>query len=399
VAIISKRVTINSLMRPPQPLPAPEAPGRRARSHRAREGWLLAVIAGAVTVLTLAGLKERAVGFDLAEVYVPAAQRVLDGDSPYPALDSAVFEGHQAYVYPPLTALLSTPLTALPDLAVRYGGVIAAVAILLLALAVLGVRDPGVYAIFALWPPTMTAWQNANVSVLMMLALALTWRFRDSWAGAGTALGLGVALKLILWPLSLWLLATRRVRAAVASVGVAVVALLGAWLTIGFRGLAGYPDLLRRLTEVESENEHSVSLYSDALVLGVPKGVATAATLAVGLALLGTALTLARRGDSERSFLLALVAALALTPLVWLHYLTFLAVPLAVARPRLSALWAVPLLFWAMALPGWPTEPRRLITLVVVGVLVGVLGAKPRGSAARALAHLRRGRVAVEAGR
>lgn len=386
-------------MPPSRPLPALEPSERRAQLRGSRQGWLLAVIAAAVTALTIAGLKHRAVAFDLAEVYVPAAQSVLDGASPYPSLDSPVFEGHQAYVYPPLTAFLSMPLTQLGDDAVRYGGVLGALAILALALFVVGVRDPGVYAVFALWPPTMTAWQNANVSVLMVLALALTWRFRDSWPRAGISLGAGIALKLILWPLSLWLLATRRIRAGLASIAVGAFVLLGTWLAIGFKGLADYPDLLNRLTDVEAENEHSVSLYSDALVLGAPKGVATAASLALGLALLAGALALARRGEAERSFLLTIVAALALTPLVWLHYIAFLAVPLAVARPRLSGLWAVPLLFWAMALPGWPTEPRRLIALVVVGVLVGALGTRPRGSAARALAHVRKDRVAVEAGR
>jgi Glycosyltransferase family 87 len=363
-------------------------------------GWLLLAVAAAVTAMTLAGLKEKAVGFDLVQVYVPAAERVLDGVTPYPATDDPVFAGHQAYVYPPLTALLAVPLTWVPEGALPYLAVLGALAVMLLALAVVGVRDPAVYAVFMLWPTTLTAWQNANVTVLMMLSLALTWRFRDSWAKAGAALGLGIALKLLLWPLSIWALATGRARAAVASVAVAVVALLGSWLAIGFHGLGSYLELLSKLTDVEGENSHGVSLYSDAIALGLPKSLATAGALAIGGAVLATAIVLARRGEEKRSFLLAVVAALALTPLVWLHYLTLLAIPLAAFRPRLSGLWAVPLLFWVIAVPGWPTEPRRLVALVVVGALVWLLAIRPRdGASARSPLDVRRTPAAAETGR
>ena len=54
----------------------------------------------------------------------------------------------------------------------EYVGVFTAIAILLLAVWLLGVRDPRCYAVFILWLPTMTAWQNANVSALW------SWRVR-----------------------------------------------------------------------------------------------------------------------------------------------------------------------------------------------------------------------------
>jgi alpha-1,2-mannosyltransferase len=337
---------------------------------------LIVVVASAVTLVAFTGLTDDKVGFDLVTVYVPAADRVLDGESPFPALDSAVFESHQAYVYPPLTALLAVPFTALPDGAVDIVGVLLSIALLLLALFVAGVRDPRCYAVFALWLPTMTAWQNANVTVLLLLATALTWRFRDSWTG-GAALGLGIALKLLLWPLTFWLLVTRRVRAAIVSVAVAAVALLGSWAVIGFEGLTGYPDLLRRLTEVEGENGHGVSIYSGVLAAGLPSGVGHAASVLVGGTLLAACVVLARRGDDRGAFTLALVAVLALTPLVWLHYLTLLAIPLAIYRPRLSGEWAVPWLLWLVEVPGWPFEPRRALAFVVVVVLIGRLVMTP----------------------
>ena len=340
----------------------------------------LVLVAACVTALTLFGLKDEAVGFDLVTVYVPAAERVLDGDSLFPTLDDPVFSGHQAYVYPPLTALLTIPLTALPAPVLEIAGVLGALALMLLALWIVGVRDPRCYAVFTLWPPTMTAWQNANVTVLLLLAIALTWRLRDSAAKTGVALGLGIALKLLLWPLTLWLLLTRRIRAAVASAVVAAVALVVSWGVIGFEGVTAYPDLLSRLTEIEGENGHGVSIYSGMIAFGIPSGVAHATSLFAGAGLAAGSFLYARRGDDRASFTLALVAVLAFTPLVWLHYLTFLVVPLAIYRPRLSGAWAIPWLFWAVTLPGWPFEPRRAIAFVVVIALVARLLTAPDGA-------------------
>ena len=39
-----------------------------------------------------------------------------------------------------------------------------------------------------------------------------------------------------------------------------------------------------------------------------------------------------------------------MTPIMWLHYLVLLMVPLALTRPRFSALWLVPL---AAVVPSW----------------------------------------------
>ena len=53
-----------------------------------------------------------------------------------------------------------------------------------------------------------------------------------------------------------------------------------------------------------------------------------------------------RRGFDERSLALALAAALALSPIVWLHYFVLLLVPIALARRTFGAIWLIPALFW-----------------------------------------------------
>ena len=41
-----------------------------------------------------------------------------------------------------------------------------------------------------------------------------------------------------------------------------------------------------------------------------------------------------------------MAAALALSPIVWLHYFVLLLVPIAVVQPTFAPLWLVPALFW-----------------------------------------------------
>ena len=164
----------------------------------------------------------------------------------------------------------AAPLTPLSDTGLQIVGVLGSLAAIFGALWLLGVRDLRCYAAFALWPPTILAWQNANISVLIVLACALAWRFRNSWPRAGLALGIAIALKVLLWPLAVWFLATRRVWAAAIAVSVTTAGVLLSWAAIDFRGLASYPALLERLTEIETVNTPGVSIFSAALELGAP---------------------------------------------------------------------------------------------------------------------------------
>ena len=62
----------------------------------------------------------------------------------------------------------------------------------------------------------------------------------------------------------------------------------------------------------------------------------SALTFVVGGALLVGCVLFARRADDARSFTCAVAATLALSPIVWLHYLVALLVPMAILRPRFS---------------------------------------------------------------
>ena len=76
--------------------------------------------------------------------------------------------------------------------------------------------------------------------------------------------------------------------------------------------------------------------------------------------------------------------AFVLTPILWLHYLVLLVVPIALARPRLSALWFVPLAMTVFELldlyRGWPDGDGWALASVAA-VCRLVFGAERRSSA------------------
>ena len=155
---------------------------------------------------------------------------------------------------------------------------------------------------------------------------AVAWRYRDRVWRPAWALGLAISAKLLMWPLLVWTVATRRLRVTAWAVGIGVAVTLAAWAVIGFAGLTGYPDLLRRLSEIQAERSYSIVGMAATAGLGGLAGQAL--TLLVGGGLLVACVVLARRGDDQRSFTCAVVATLALSPIVWLHYLVVLPWPL-----------------------------------------------------------------------
>ena len=318
--------------------------------------------------------------------YYTAAEAVLRGETLYPAVDDTTLGSGRAYVYPPLTAIVVIPLSLLPvsvaEGIVVLGGALAVIATLL----AVGVRDWRCYVIAFCWMPVLSAVQLGNVTVFLGLAAALAWRFRYRDLPTSISIGATLAIKLFLWPLIIWLVATRRLRAALFASAFGAGLFAVSWAVVGFEGMVDYPDLLRRLQgEVELG---SYAAYVVVLDAGAPSWVARAVWLALGLALLGSVLIVGRRGGDRTAFILAIVAALALTPIVWLHYFELLLVAVAVARPRLGFVWFVPLTMWFVSTTdsGNGTLFQTSATLVVAGVTVAlalrasVEGVRPVGS-------------------
>ena len=105
-----------------------------------------------LSLLFVEAVRDDAVATDF-RVFYDAAEAVLRGHSPYPSLDDPTAVIGRSFVYPPLTALLLAPLTALPEAAAGLLVMALLVAATLVTLRVLEVRDWRCYGVVLLWPP------------------------------------------------------------------------------------------------------------------------------------------------------------------------------------------------------------------------------------------------------
>ncbi len=280
---------------------------------------------------------------------------VLDGVSPYPSemllatagdhLDPVDIQEVFRFPYPAGAAVVFAPLGVLGfDVAASVWGAILIVS-LLSAVWILGVRDWRVVGVIIGSAPVIGAVRIGTLTPVLILLLALAWRWRDRWWAVGSVLAAAISLKLFLWPLVVWLLTTRRFAAAGAASALSAAVTFAAWTAIGFDGFADYPELLRRLTEVVQDR--GFSLVALGVEAGLSERVAESLPWLVGLSLLAVLIAVARRNEGDRrAFSLAVTAAIAFTPIVWLHYFALLVVPLALVRPRLSWAWGLLWIFW-----------------------------------------------------
>ena len=232
-----------------------------------------------------------------------------------------------------------------------------------------GVRDWRCYGVALLWPPVFSAIETGTPTLWLALAAALAWRYRDRVVAPAAAIGLALALKLFLWPLVVWLAATRRLRAAAFSLLVGMGFLVLSWAAIGFAGLLEYPGVLRTLDRAVGGEAYTT--YTVGLDLGIPAPLSRAIWIAFGLTLVVAVVLMARQGADRSAFILAIAASLALTPIVWLYYFALLLVVIAVAQPTLGLLWFLPLGMALVPARG-PTSFERSQVLVIAAVIIGL---------------------------
>ena len=301
---------------------------------------------------------------DFRHAFLPAAHAVLHGASPYSAVGSRALSQGTAFLYPPVAAYLIAPFTLLPPVAAEVVAVVLVAATVPATLLLLGVRDWRCHAMALLWWPTIIGIQTGNLTLPMFLGLAVAWRYRDRPVIAALATALVVALKLFFWPALIWLVATRRYRAAALAAAASAALVLVPWAGIGFAGLHGYPHLLAGVSRSEGPRSYSLAALLHAVLPSWT--AATALETAVGVGMLLVAFAAGRRNRDRDAFALCITAILFLTPLLELHYLAVLLVIVALYRRRLALAWVLPLLFW-----GAPATVAGS-TLQVVHVLIVV---------------------------
>jgi alpha-1,2-mannosyltransferase len=361
----------------------PTASGLRLATDKVLFGLLPPALFVTLLVLVVKGGYGYHFGFDFEPLWA-AARDVLTGASPYPPPYEWALRDEQQFVYPPLAALLVAPLAFLPFPVATTLFAIALVATTALTLRVLGVRDWRCYGLALGWLPVIEAVALGTVTIPLALGLALAWRYRDHPWIAPLAVAAVVAAKVFLWPLLIWLVATRRGLSASKAAGLTAGGVLLSWAVIGFAGFTSYPrllDALARLLEWKSYSAVALGLAS-----GLTRGEARAVSFAIGALVLVVVVLRgrARDGDADRhAFVLAIGAAFMLTPIVWMHYLALLLVPIAIGRPRLTPLWLLPLAMWAT--PGqsdghlWQIATGLSVWTLVLAFSLGLPGRRVAG--------------------
>lgn len=358
-----------------------------------------AVLASAV-VFAIRLVQSGALLFDFKGDLFRAGQAILRGQSPYhPRYLAALAELKRAGgmlpsafavpVYPAPLLLAAVPFSLLPYL---LSGVLFMVLMggaMISGLRLLGVRDWRCMAVaLASWPFLFGLVIGALGPVLV-LGIGLAWHFRARLWTPAIAISSVVIAKVFPWTLLVWLFVTRRFRTLALTLVIGIASLFAAWAVIGFAGMSEYPRMLANLSFVERGS--GVSLVAALLGAGVPGGVAEVVALAAGLLLLGAAYRFARRPGGEAQALgLSVIAALTASPIVWAHYLVLLFVPIALASPRLSAIWFVPLLSGLIPKPN-PHSAGQMLFWFSLEATVAVYVCLSPTAVDRKLATVKRG--------
>jgi hypothetical protein len=356
-------------------LSAPTRSGLRLAADKVLFGALPPV------VLTLLLIARFAIGKHFGFDYKPlwqASHHLFHGESPYPPPHASALRDEQQFVYPPIAAVMAAPLAVFPFIVAAILFAAIEVFATVLTLRILGVRDWRCYGLALLWLPVIENILIGSISSLLALGLAVAWRYRDTRWAAPFVVAAVITAKVFLWPVLLWLLVTRRGLAAARGLVIAVLAVAGSWAIIGFAGLGSYPRLLDVLSRLEQWKSYSAVAFG--LVLGLSTGEARAlALVACAVVLVAIVLSVRLRPgnpDADRqAFILAIAAAFLFSPIIWMHYLAILMVPIALTRRTLSPLWFVPLAMWAT-----PGQSNGNVWQVTLGLLVwvGVLSASLR---------------------
>jgi hypothetical protein len=311
-------------------------------------------------------------------IFRAAGHALVHGHSPYVQPTAQLLTGDNRFVYPAPIGLLFAPFNLLGPTASCLLFLVLSVAAVVLAVRLLGVTDWRCCGAAVAGAGAYESLVVGSIGPLLILALAAAWRFRDR-AVAGALLALAAAAKMFLWPVLVWLVVTRRIRglaAAAATVG----AILGLWALIDLHGLREYPTTLHVLDQVERWKSYS----PESLVIALGGGAGLGHAVAVGIAVLGAAAIVASRRDDRRALTIAIVVAVLASPILWLHYLVLLVVPIGLAAPTLTPLWALPVALWPTIKPEAGGVLWRLALALAVIALTAGLTLRPRRAQAAA---------------
>jgi Glycosyltransferase family 87 len=326
-------------------------------------GWFLLVVA--------ASFHAQSLGYDFsANIWRPAAQ-LLHGHGMYPAhVGTAVPQ--TVSVNPPLLAMVTTPLRLLPYPVAL--GVFDALALVAFAFAlwIAGVRDWRIYCIACGSFPVVSGLILGQITGLIALGYALAWRYRSRTLVVGLLVGLLIALKLLAWPLIIWLALTRRGRSAAVAAGASVALILLSWAVIDFQGLTSFPRLLR--LSANSWAPRTYSVKAAALAAGIAPTMSLALCLVIGGLLCAWAIRAAVGRHDFASFAAAVAAGIYVSPVVHPHYVMCFVALVAFIQPRPHWIWLALIGLWISprepAYSSWQLAVELALSLGLVAFVI-----------------------------
>src|SRR5215510_4039694 len=185
------------------------------------------------------------------ESYLHAAQSILNGQNIYDTPSRPLQEGGLYYIYPPLLAVLFIPLAVLPvSLSIVVWSIFN---VLLLAwvvrafyeamtgasLSALKFHERWTIVFFALLPPSRFIlhhlfYGQANILIMAMTVVGLKHLNGQKSGRGALSIGLSVAIKVLTYPLTLWFLLKKNVKAVLGILGGTIIGLLLPALIVGF---------------------------------------------------------------------------------------------------------------------------------------------------------------------
>ncbi len=316
--------------------------------------WLLpAGLAVLLVALALYVLQIRHValfGIDLG-VYQGGAQDYLRGRNPYDYLYTSY---HLAYTYPPSSFLVFAPLAALSltnalhlMLLLGLAATFASVWLMVRMLGYTGLAgqvgiSAAVTGLVTWCDPFQLTYDYGQINVLLMLLVVIDAAIPARYRTKGVLTGIAAAVKLVPAIFVVYLLLTRRFRAAAVAAGTFVALTAIAWIAVPAASasywLHGLVLDTRRVADSpryqSNQSLHGAALrllyeYSGAQLVWV---LLAAVVVVVGL----TCATLAhRRGEDPVGLVITAGTALLVSPISWVHHWVWIA-PLLVVLVHLG---------------------------------------------------------------
>jgi alpha-1,2-mannosyltransferase len=316
------------------------------------------------------------------QVYRAGGEHVLNAT---PLYDGGVLLD-LPFVYPPFAAVVFVPLTVLPLPVLKFVWTAVGVALVAFVVrrsaALVGMRaDPAVtallVAVLLALDPVRTTFYLGQINVVLLAVVLADVTGRPSRL-RGIGVGLAAAVKLTPLVFVVYLLLTRRIRAAVTALATFAVAMSVGFLiapadSVTF-WLKGTFAAANRISPVASTTNHSL----DGLLAraGAPGWVGLAATAVLATAGLAVAVHAHRRGQVLRGVTVCGLLSAAVAPFAWSHHFVWFGPLVVLLAHRAStgdrrataglAVVLVVTLAWVTRLPGpgvGPIPSTGLISL------------------------------------